>query len=175
MMSQFTRSTTQGEIIGALSLMQIHAYPTILYSRWLCYCHVPAFCDSLPRYETTIIFGRTLLRSVFQTMRKQLLDKFRAEKDKMPSEKRTLVLTHFPKWVSLSLSCPVSGHLTVLTFSSTASCPCWRRKSMAATLPSGTLTSHNSPMLITPYHHLQLLKIPLIKVSRSSSGIEGHR
>ena len=30
-------------------------------------------------------------------MRKQLLDKFRAEKDKMPPEKRTLVLTHFPR------------------------------------------------------------------------------
>ena len=33
-----------------------------------------------------------------QTMRKQLLDKFRAEKDKMPPEKRTLVLTHFPRF-----------------------------------------------------------------------------
>ena len=34
-------------------------------------------------------------------MRKQLLDKFRAEKDKMPPEKRTLVLTHFPRFLSL--------------------------------------------------------------------------
>ncbi|KAL5009128.1 hypothetical protein ScPMuIL_014709 [Solemya velum] len=73
----------------------------INYTRWLCYCHVPAFCDSLPRYETTLIFGRTLLRSVFQTMRRQLLDKFRAEKDRMPSEKRTLVLTHFPRFLSM--------------------------------------------------------------------------
>ncbi|KAK3578779.1 hypothetical protein CHS0354_035688 [Potamilus streckersoni] len=71
------------------------------YTRWMCYCHVPAFCDSLPRYETTLIFGRTLLRSVFQTMRRQLLDKFRAEKDKMPSEKKTLVLTHFPRFLSM--------------------------------------------------------------------------
>lgn len=71
------------------------------YTRWLCYCHVPTFCDSLPRYETTLIFGRTLLRSVFQTMRKQLLDKFRAEKEKMPPEKRTLVLTHFPRFLSM--------------------------------------------------------------------------
>ncbi|WAR26077.1 KAT2A-like protein, partial [Mya arenaria] len=46
------------------------------YTRWLCYCHVPAFCDTLPRYETTLIFGRTLLQSVFQTMRRQLLEKF---------------------------------------------------------------------------------------------------
>lgn len=71
------------------------------YTRWLCYCHVPAFCDSLPHYDTALIFGRTLLRSVFQTMRRQLLDKFRAEKDKMPPEKRTLVLTHFPRFLSM--------------------------------------------------------------------------
>ncbi|KAG0428131.1 hypothetical protein HPB47_024871 [Ixodes persulcatus] len=73
----------------------------INYTRWLCFCHVPAFCDSLPHSETTMIFGRTLLRSVFQTMRRQLLDKFRAEKDKMPAEKRTLVLTHFPRFLSV--------------------------------------------------------------------------
>ena len=70
------------------------------YTRWLCYCHVPAFCDSLPHYDTSLIFGRSLLKSVFQTMRKQLLDKFRAEKDKMPAEKKTLVLTHFPRFLS---------------------------------------------------------------------------
>lgn len=34
-------------------------------------------------------------------MRKQLLGKFKAEKDKMPPEKRTLVLTHFPRFLSL--------------------------------------------------------------------------
>ncbi|CAH1789009.1 unnamed protein product [Owenia fusiformis] len=71
------------------------------YTRWLCYCHVPAFCDSLPRWETTSIFGRTLLTSVFQTMMRQLLDKFRAEKEKMPPERRTLVLTHFPRFLSM--------------------------------------------------------------------------
>ena len=38
---------------------------------------------------------------LFQTMRKQLLGKFRAEKDKMPPEKKTLVLTHFPRFLSL--------------------------------------------------------------------------
>lgn len=71
------------------------------YTRWLCYCHVPAICDSLPRYETTMVFGHTLLKSVFHTMRKQLLDKFRAEKDKMAPEKRTFVLTHFPRFLSM--------------------------------------------------------------------------
>ncbi|XP_053718217.1 histone acetyltransferase KAT2B isoform X1 [Synchiropus splendidus] len=71
------------------------------YTRWLCYCNVPQFCDSLPRYETAQIFGRTLLRSVFTVMRKQLLEQARQEKDKLPPEKRTLILTHFPKFLSM--------------------------------------------------------------------------
>uniref|UniRef100_A0A8C2WI07 histone acetyltransferase n=1 Tax=Cyclopterus lumpus TaxID=8103 RepID=A0A8C2WI07_CYCLU len=71
------------------------------YTRWLCYCNVPQFCDSLPRYETTQIFGQTLLRSVFTVMRKQLLEQARQEKDKLPPEKRTLILTHFPKFLSM--------------------------------------------------------------------------
>ncbi|XP_061123468.1 histone acetyltransferase KAT2B isoform X5 [Syngnathus typhle] len=71
------------------------------YTRWLCYSNVPRFCDSLPRHETTQIFGRTLLRSVFTVMRKQLLEQARQEKDKLPPEKRTLILTHFPKFLSM--------------------------------------------------------------------------
>lgn len=71
------------------------------YTRWLCYCHVPTFCDSLDRFETCLIFGRTLLRSVFQTMRRSILDKFRSEKDRMTVEKRTLVLTHFPRFLTM--------------------------------------------------------------------------
>ncbi|KAK7112571.1 histone acetyltransferase KAT2B-like [Littorina saxatilis] len=71
------------------------------YTRWLCFCHAPAFCDSLERYETTLIFGRNLLRQVFHTMRRQLLDKFRAEKDRMPPDKRALVLNHFPRFLSM--------------------------------------------------------------------------
>uniref|UniRef100_A0A4W5JT82 K(lysine) acetyltransferase 2B n=1 Tax=Hucho hucho TaxID=62062 RepID=A0A4W5JT82_9TELE len=71
------------------------------YTRWLCYCNVPQFCDSLPRYETTQIFGRTLLGSVFTVMRKQLLEQARQEKDTLPPEKRTLILTHFPKFLSM--------------------------------------------------------------------------
>lgn len=65
--------------------------------RWLCYCHVPQSNDSLPRYETTHVFGRSLLKSIFTVTRRQLLEKFRVEKDKLLPEKRTLILTHFPK------------------------------------------------------------------------------
>lgn len=69
----------------------------VSFSRWLCYCHVPQSCDSLPRYETTQVFGRNLLKSTFTVTRRQLLEKFRVEKDKLVPEKRTLILTHFPK------------------------------------------------------------------------------
>uniref|UniRef100_A0A8C7PC18 Histone acetyltransferase n=1 Tax=Oncorhynchus mykiss TaxID=8022 RepID=A0A8C7PC18_ONCMY len=69
------------------------------YTRWLCYCHVPQSNDSLPRYETTQVFGRSLLKSIFTVTRRQLLEKFRVEKDKLLPEKRTLILTHFPKYV----------------------------------------------------------------------------
>jgi histone acetyltransferase len=54
-----------------MSSDDISAYK-VNYTRWLCYCHVPAFCDSLPHYDTTIIFGRTLLKSVFQKFSKDL-------------------------------------------------------------------------------------------------------
>jgi hypothetical protein len=36
------------------------------YTRWLCFCHVPAFCDSMPHYEIALIFGKSMLKSVFQ-------------------------------------------------------------------------------------------------------------
>uniref|UniRef100_A0A8C4HXS6 Histone acetyltransferase n=1 Tax=Dicentrarchus labrax TaxID=13489 RepID=A0A8C4HXS6_DICLA len=71
------------------------------YTRWLCYCHVPQSNDSLPRYETTHVFGRSLLKSIFTVTRRQLLEKFRVEKDKLLPEKRTLILTHFPKFLSM--------------------------------------------------------------------------
>ncbi|XP_037804933.1 histone acetyltransferase KAT2A-like isoform X1 [Penaeus monodon] len=71
------------------------------YMRWLCFSYVPQLCDSLPHHETTAIFGRTFLRAVFHTLRKQLLDKFRAEKDKMPAEKKLLLLNQFPKFLSM--------------------------------------------------------------------------
>jgi len=80
----------------------LHAvYIHVCFHRWLCYCQVPVFCDSLQKYDPTAVFGRALLRSVFSVMRRQLLEKFRAEKDKMPPDKRTIVLTHFPRFDAL--------------------------------------------------------------------------
>jgi len=71
------------------------------YTRWLCYCHVPLFCDSLQRHDVSVIFGRTFLKSVFSLMKQQLLDKFTAEKDKLPPETRAKVLSHFPRFLNL--------------------------------------------------------------------------
>ncbi|XP_057293322.1 histone acetyltransferase KAT2A-like [Hydractinia symbiolongicarpus] len=71
------------------------------YTRWLCYCHVPLFCDSLQKYDVTSIFGQGFLKSVFSLMKQQLLDKFSAEKDKLPPDTRAKVLSHFPRFLSL--------------------------------------------------------------------------
>ncbi|XP_011501754.1 PREDICTED: histone acetyltransferase KAT2A [Ceratosolen solmsi marchali] len=73
----------------------------INYTRWLVFCHVPAFCDSLPHFDTTLVFGRTLLQAVFKSVCKQLMDKCHSEKDRMSAEKRILVLNHFPKFLSM--------------------------------------------------------------------------
>ncbi|GAB0099588.1 Histone acetyltransferase [Sergentomyia squamirostris] len=70
----------------------------INYTRWLMFCNVPAFCNSLPHYETTVAFGRTMLKAVFQFVSQQLLVKIRTEKDRMPVEKRTLLM-QMPKFL----------------------------------------------------------------------------
>ena len=73
----------------------------LTYSRWLCYCHVPAFCDSLERHETIQVFGRKLLTSIFDPMHKQLLDKVNKEKEKekMSSDKKAVIIEKFPKFM----------------------------------------------------------------------------
>ncbi|XP_047136473.1 histone acetyltransferase KAT2A isoform X2 [Hydra vulgaris] len=71
------------------------------YTRWLCFSHVPLFCDSLQKYDVTSIFGKKFLRSVFCLMKQQLLDKFSAEKEKLPADTRIKVLEHFPRFLSL--------------------------------------------------------------------------
>lgn len=83
--------------LGVFLKLRYHLRSSFIPGRWLCYCHVPQSNDSLPRYETTQVFGRNLLKSIFTVTRRQLLEKFRVEKDKLLPEKRTLILTHFPK------------------------------------------------------------------------------
>lgn len=62
------------------------------------FCHVPAFCNSLRHFETTVVFGRTLLKAVYQYVCQQLLTKCRAEKDRMPVERRAM-LSQLPKFL----------------------------------------------------------------------------
>ncbi len=38
--------------------------------------HVPSYCDSLPHYETSSIFGRTFLRLIYATVQRQLMERF---------------------------------------------------------------------------------------------------
>lgn len=70
----------------------------INYTRWLVFCHVPAFCNSLKHYDTTHVFGRTMLKACYQFVYQQLMAKCKAERDRMPMEKRP-VLSHLPKFV----------------------------------------------------------------------------
>jgi len=81
-----------------ISPQEASAYK-INYTRWLVFCHVPAFCDSLPHHDTPLVFGKTLLQAVFRPVCRQLMDKCHNERDKIAPEKRVLVLTHFPKYV----------------------------------------------------------------------------
>lgn len=76
------------------SLYKIH------FTRWLVFCHIPAFCDSFPHSETTQVFGRSLLRYVFRSVRRQLKEKIKNEKSRMPVEKRYLVLNNFPRFLA---------------------------------------------------------------------------
>lgn len=64
------------------------------------FCYVPTFCDSFQRYETTEIFGKTLLRSVFKFHRKQILDQFHRDRESIPVERRKLLLTNFPPFLN---------------------------------------------------------------------------
>ena len=85
-----------------LTVEELQAYK-LNFQRWLCYNRVPFYCDSLERFDTTLIFGRPFLKSVFQHMRNKL-GEFKTEKDfkdGMPAKRRNLYLTHFPNFLTL--------------------------------------------------------------------------
>ncbi|XP_039313828.1 histone acetyltransferase KAT2A isoform X2 [Solenopsis invicta] len=73
----------------------------INFTRWLVFCHVPAFCDSLPHHDTSFSFGKTLLQAVFKQLHRELVNKCHNERDRITPEKRVMVLTHFPKFLSM--------------------------------------------------------------------------
>lgn len=67
------------------------------YSRWLCFCHVPAFCDSLTLHESSQIFGRTFLRQIFPAMTRHFLEKFRAKN----VDKKEPAWSHLQEFIKL--------------------------------------------------------------------------
>ena len=83
----------------SLTADELEAYK-VNFQRWVCYNFVPFFCDSLTFFDTTAIFGSTFLKSVFQDMSKKFMGAFRDAKD-MTAERKSLVLAHFPGFLSL--------------------------------------------------------------------------
>lgn len=82
---------------AALSQEDASTYK-INYTRWLVFCHVPAYCNTLRHFETTAVFGRTLLKAVYQYICQQLMSKFKNERDRMPVEKRAM-FSQLPKFL----------------------------------------------------------------------------
>ncbi|XP_060516786.1 histone acetyltransferase KAT2B [Cylas formicarius] len=72
----------------------------IEYTRWLVFCYIPTFCDSLQHYDTTQVFGRTLLRAVFKYFKKQIMDQFHKDRDTIPSEQKVMLLNNFPPFLN---------------------------------------------------------------------------
>lgn len=62
----------------------------INYTRWLVFCHVPAFCNSLRHFETTLVFGRSLLKAIYPYFSQLLLHKCKQARDQVPMEKRAI-------------------------------------------------------------------------------------
>lgn len=96
----FTDRTMQGTMKKGTKWKYGLYFQTLVLIRWLCYCHVPSYCDSLPHYELSSIFGRTFLRQVYSTVQRQLMDRFQAEKDRLQPERREMILTFFPKFLA---------------------------------------------------------------------------
>ena len=67
------------------------------YTRWMCYNHIPSFCDSLEKHDTIMIFGISFLKLIYSIIKQDLQEKFSNEKDKIPLEKRQIVWNHLPK------------------------------------------------------------------------------
>lgn len=63
----------------------------INYTRWLIFCYVSGFCDSLRHYMATDIFGKTFLRSTFPFVSQGFLMQYEAEKDNLPADKKMLL------------------------------------------------------------------------------------
>ncbi|BET00304.1 PCAF (P300/CBP-associated factor) N-terminal domain [Nesidiocoris tenuis] len=71
------------------------------YTKWMVFCFVPTFCDSIRHYDVSNIFGRTMLRSAFKGLKKDLIDKLYTENDRLSPEERAKFLPHLPRLMDL--------------------------------------------------------------------------
>ncbi|CAG0882237.1 unnamed protein product [Darwinula stevensoni] len=67
------------------------------YTRWLCFCHVPAFCDSFPRYQTTAAFGKTFLQSIFPQVKRDIIGAISGD----PEKDKSHMAIYFPKLLDM--------------------------------------------------------------------------
>ncbi|XP_037075583.1 histone acetyltransferase KAT2B-like isoform X1 [Pollicipes pollicipes] len=67
----------------------------------MCYCHVPTICTSMTHWDPAAVFGRSVLRLLLRTVSARLLQKIDMDKEKMAKDKRLLILTHMPRFLSL--------------------------------------------------------------------------
>ena len=71
------------------------------FVKWFCYCNIPTFCDSLTKHDLTTVFGHEFTKLVYINMRRQLLDKVRTDKETLPVERQTIILTDLPKFLAV--------------------------------------------------------------------------
>ena len=63
----------------------------------MCYCYVPQLCESLSEKPVMLTFGKTMLKSIYDIICKQILDKFLNEKSSMTEEKQDILLHQLPR------------------------------------------------------------------------------
>lgn len=64
------------------------------------FCYIPTFCDSLQRYDTTDVFGRTLLRFLLKYIRKPIIEWFHKGRNNLPLQRSALLSTNFPLFLN---------------------------------------------------------------------------
>ncbi|XP_003745675.1 histone acetyltransferase KAT2B [Galendromus occidentalis] len=76
----------------------------LAYQRWLLFCHVPHFCDSLKAHNLVDIFGQRFMQQIFYVVRRQLTDKLESGElgvEIQPAEKRKEIIAHMLKLIPI--------------------------------------------------------------------------
>ncbi|CAG0880499.1 unnamed protein product [Cyprideis torosa] len=73
----------------------------VAYTRWVCSAYIPEICRTFPYTAVSLSFGKTYLKTIFRSLKRQMMDKFHQDKEKMTEEKRAVALYHFPRFLDL--------------------------------------------------------------------------